>query len=124
MHIKRSAKEMGLILYRCPNDFPDRIPGILADMSPEVICERGPQTGSGFDSAYTYIVTRGKARIMIHGDHEDGFMSVTIVDGSRSLLGGRARMELAADVTGALLAAGMKEVTAEELQELEAQRKP
>ena len=114
---------MGLILYRCPNDFPDRIPGILADMSTDLFCEGGPEIGSGFDSAYTYIVTRGKARIKIYGGHEDGFMSVTIVDGSLSMLGGRARMELAADVTGALLAAGMKEVTAEELQELEAQRK-
>ena len=113
---------MGLILYRCPNDFPDRIPGILTDMSPEVICESGPEIGSGFDSAYTYIATRGKARIKIYGGHEDGFMSVTIVDGSLSLLGGRARMELAADVTGALLAAGIKEVTAEELRDLEAQR--
>jgi len=114
---------MGLIIYRCSDDFPGKIPRILAGVSPTLICEGGPEVGSEFDSAYTYNVNRGKARIIIHGGREDGFMSVAIVDGSRSFLGGRARMELADDVTKALLDAGMKEVTAEEFKEFEAQRK-
>ena len=113
---------MGLIIYRCSDDFPAEIPRILTDMSSTLICEGGPEIASEFDSAYRYIVTRGKARVEIYGGREDGFMSVTIVDGSFSLFGGRARMELAADVTRALLEAGMKEITADEFLELEAQK--
>ena len=95
-------------------------------MSSTLICEGGPEIGSKFDSAYRFTVTRERARIVIYGGREDGFMSVTIVDGSRSFLrsflGGRARMELADDITRALLEAGMKEITVEELEELDAQR--
>jgi len=114
---------MGLILYRCDDDFPERIPVLLADMEPTVVCEGGPETGSDIDSAFRFTITRGKARIMIYGSREDGFMIAYIVDGSRSLLrsliGGRARMKLADDVTRVLLEAGMEEITAEELEELE-----
>jgi hypothetical protein len=92
-------------------------------MSSTLICEGGLEIDTEFDSAYRYIVTRGKARVVIYGGREDGFTSVTIVDGSLSLLGGRARMELAADVTRALLDAGMKEITSEEIEELESQRR-
>lgn len=118
---------MGLILYRCSDDFPDKIPGILAGMSSELICEGGREIGSESDSSFSYAVTRAKARILIYGGSEDGIMILSIVDGSRSFLraffGGRARMELADDITRALLEAGMKEITVEELEELDAQRR-
>lgn len=117
---------MGLILYRCDDDFPQRIPALLADMAPPVVCEEGPDFGSGLDAAFRYIITRGKARIIIYGSREDGIMSLAIVNGSpsllRSMLGGRARMQLADDVTKVLVEAGIMEITVEELEELEAQR--
>jgi hypothetical protein len=118
---------MGLILYRCSDEFPDRIPVILADMSPKVSCEFGPHIATSDASGFSYIVTRGKARIMIYGGPEEGFMSVMIVDGSRSflrsLIGGRARVDLAADVKSALLKAGIKQVTVEEMEEFDAQQR-
>jgi hypothetical protein len=116
---------MGLILYRCDDDFQQRIPVLLAEMDPPIICEEGPEFGSDLDLAFRYFITRGKARIMIYGSREDGIMSLAIVDGSpsllRSMLGGRARMQLSDDVTKVLVEAGIKEITAEELEELEAQ---
>lgn len=116
-------KEMGLILYRCSNDFPDKIPGILTAMSPPLICEGGQEIGAESDSSFRYTVTREKARILIFGGSEDGVMMVSIVDGSRSFFGVRARMELAADVTRTLMEAGMKKITVEELEELDAQQR-
>ncbi len=113
---------MGLILYRCSDEFPEEIPGILVGMSSTLNWEGGQEAGSEFDSSFRYTVTREKARILIYGGREHGIMMVSIVDGSRNFFGVRARMELAADVTRALLEAGMKEITVEELEDLDAQQ--
>jgi|GEM_PF-5272411 len=114
---------MGLILYRCSDEFPEKIPGILAGKSSTLICEGGQEAGSESDSSFRYTITREKARILIYGGREDGIMMVSIVDGSRSFFGVRARMELAADVTRTLMEAGMKKITVEELEELDAQQR-
>jgi hypothetical protein len=117
---------MGLILYRCDDDFPQRIPALLADMEPPVVCEEGAEFGADLDSAFRYYITRGKARVLIYGSRENGIMTLAIVDGSpsllRGMLGGRARMQLADDVTKVLVEAGIKEITTEELEELEARQ--
>jgi hypothetical protein len=117
---------MGLILYRCDDGFPQRIPALLTEMETPVVCEEGAEFGADLDSAFLYYVTRGKARVMIYGSREDGIMSLAIVDGSPSLLngmlGGRARMQLADDVTKVLVEAGIKEITIEELEELVARQ--
>lgn len=114
---------MGLILYNCSDDFPERIPELLAKLSPTIICEGGPENNSDFELGYKYKVAQGRAKVLIYGCREDDSMSVAIVDGSLSLLGGRARMQLAADVTTALVDAGMREVTVEEVMEFEVRRK-
>ena len=117
---------MGLILYRCDDDFPQRIPALLAEMEPPVVCEEGAEFGADLDVAFRYYITRGKARVLIYGSREDGIMSLAIVDGSPSLLsgmlGGRERMRLADDVAKVLVEAGIKEITTEELEELEARQ--
>lgn len=56
---------MGLILYRCDDDFPPRIPALLAEMDPPVVCEGGAEFGADLDPAFRYYITRGKARVMI-----------------------------------------------------------
>ena len=114
-------EKMGLILYRCPEDLPDRIPEVLLGMQFPATCEFRPKH-DGDDRGFRYEAERGRGRISILGGLEDGDIVCSIVFGSLNPLGWRASEELLKDATEALLQAGMKEITVEELEELEARR--
>ena len=114
---------MGLIIYRCPDDFPARIPDILANMQTPATSEGGEEAKSEFKSSYQYNVKRGMGQILIYGCREDDFMSVTIVDGSLNPFRGSASLKLSKDATKALLEAGMEEISTEELQEYDTRQR-
>lgn len=119
----RSAKKMGYIIYRCSDDFPAKIPAILSSLPSPASSKGGGEIGSDFDASYSYQVERGMGRISIRGSREDGFMSVVIATTALNPLRWRSSFRLGVEVTAALLEAGMKEVTVEELEEFEALRK-
>ena len=113
---------MGYIIYRCSDDLPAKIPGILSSLPSPAIAEGGPRPDSELECSYRYDVKRGMGRISISGCREGGHMSVAILYGSLNPLRGRASLKLSIDATKALLDAGMEEVTIEDIQALELQR--
>ena len=97
------------------------MPGILMGMQSPATCEYRPlnvRYGSGF----RYDVKRGSEQISIFVILEDEMTVCEIDTESPSPIGWRGSGELLKDATEALLHAGMKEITVEELEELEARR--
>ncbi|MEM1083291.1 MAG: hypothetical protein AAGI48_04155 [Verrucomicrobiota bacterium] len=113
---------MGLIIYRCADDFPERIPRILSRLDPPVVCEGGAEPESEFDSYYRYEIRRGLGHISVSGSRDDDFMSVVPVYGSLNPIRSSASSKLLEETLSVLVSEGMREVTAEELLDYEARR--
>lgn len=97
------------------------MPGILMGMQSPATCEYRPlnvRYGNGF----RYDIKRESEQISIFVILEDEMTVCEMDTESPSPTGWRRNGELLKDATEALLQAGMTEITAEELEQLEARR--
>jgi len=101
---------MGYPLYTCSGDFPERIPFILAELSPPAMSNFGENDDDELEGYFCLRVRRGRGKITIFGDREKGEMNVAIVLSPLNPLRWRANSKLFKEAKSALLAAGMKEI--------------
>ena len=106
---------MGIEVYVCEKDFPDRIPAILSRSNPPMKCERSVESEAKQRSHnFRYRVERGLGRISISGGLEEDVIVVFILFDSQNPLRWRANSRLTAEVESMLVESGMRVVSAEE----------
>lgn len=110
---------MGLILYRCPDDLPAGIPDILSRLSSPPVCVGGPEDEPDPDESHRYLVERGMGRISIATCREGGLTTVIITEPSLNPMRLKPSHQLRQEVIAALEKAGIRELTVEELEQLD-----